>query len=124
MTGANEEAKLCLRKCDDADWGEAVDYPKCIHKIAVNETSPDGGSHETNAAKLSVDAFFSGADNMIAKRGQRYFEQCWQSDEVKKTIDFTTRTFPKASHNSILNDVKKGALKVVFEKIAKLGKDV
>lgn len=120
-TGANEEAKLCLRRCDDADWGEAADYSSCIRKIAVNEAAL--GSREPNAAKVSVEAFFGGSDIMIAKRGQKYFEQCWQSDEVKGKVDFATSTFPDANHDTVLIDHKKGALKSVFERIVQLGKD-
>lgn len=121
ISGANEEVKLCLRKCDDADWGEAADYSSCIRKIAVNEAAL--GSREPNAAKVSVEAFFGGSDIMIAKRGQEYFEQCWQSDGVKGKVDFTTSTFPKANHDSVLIDQKKGALKIVFERIVELSKN-
>ena len=60
---------------------------------------------------------------MIAKRGQEYFEQCWQSDGVKGKVDFTTSTFPEANHDSVLIDQKKGALKIVFERIVELGKN-
>lgn len=119
--GVNEEVKLCLRKCDDADWGEAADYSSCIRKIAVNEAAL--GSREPNAAKLSVEAFFGGSDIMIAKRGQKYFEQCWQSDEVMGKFHFTTSMFPEANHDSVLFDQKKGALKIVFERIVELGKN-
>lgn len=117
-TGANEEVKLCLRKCDDADWGEAADYPSCIRKIAVNEAAL--GGREPDAAKLRVEAFFAGSDIMIAKLGQEYFEQCWQSDEVRGKVDFTTSTFPEANHDTVLIDQKKGALKFVFGRIVKL----
>jgi hypothetical protein len=120
-TGANEEVKLCLRKCDDGDWGEAADYSGCIRKIAVNEAALD--RREPNAAKLRVEAFFGGSDIMIAKRGQKYFEQCWQSDEVKGKVDFTTSIFPEANHDSVLIDQKKGALKIVFERIVELSKN-
>jgi hypothetical protein len=120
-SGVNEEVKLCLRKCDDADWGEAADYSSCIRKIAVNEAAL--GSLEPHAAKVSVEAFFAGSDIMIAKSGQEYFEQCWQSDGVRGEVDFTTSTFPEANHDSVLGDQKKGALKIVFERIAELGKN-
>ena len=120
FTGANEEAKLCLRKCEDAAWGEAADYSKCIHKIAVNEATFNK-NHEPNATKLSVDAFFGGTDIMIAKRGQKYFEQCWQRDEIKSKIDFTSRTCPKVNHNYVLFDFENGALKHVFNKIGQAG---
>lgn len=118
--GANEEVKLCLRRCDDADWGEAADYAGCIRKIAVNEAAP--GDREPDAAKLRVDGFFAGSDIMIAKRGQEFFERCWQSDEVGGKVDFTTQTFPEANHDAVLIDQKRGGLKIVFERIAELGK--
>jgi hypothetical protein len=120
-TGGNEEAKLCLQKCNAADWGDAVDYTNCIRKIADNEAAL--GSCEPNVAKVSVEAFFGGSDIMIAKRGQKYFEQCWQSDEVKGKINFATLTLADANHDSVLIDQKKGALRIVFERIAKLAKD-
>lgn len=119
--GANEEAKLCLRKCNDADWGEAADYSDCIRNIAVNEAALV--TREPSAAKVSVEAFFGGSDIMIAKRGQKYFEQCWQSDGVKEKVDFATSTCPEANHDSVLFDQKKGALKTVFERIVQLGHD-
>lgn len=114
----NEEVKLCLRKCDDADWGEAADYLDCMRKIAVNEAA-----REPNEVKLSVQAFFGGSDIMIGRRGQEYFEGCWRSDGVKGKIDFTTSTFPEANHDSVLIDQKKGALKIVFERIVELNKN-
>jgi hypothetical protein len=121
MTGANEEVKIVLRKCEDAGWGEATDYSSCIRTIADNETAL--GTREPIAAKVSVEAFFASSDIMIGKRGQQYFEQCWQSDGVAAKVDFATRTFPEADHDSLLVDHKKGALKVVFERIAQLCKD-
>jgi len=118
MIGANEEVKMVLRKCEDADWGEATDYSSCIHKIAENEAAR--GGRGPGAAKLRVEACFAGSDIMIGKRGQTYFEQCWQRDEVTGKVDFATRTFPDADHDSLLVDQNKGALKVVFESIARL----
>lgn len=118
-TGANEEVKLCLRKCNDADWGEAADYSSCIRKIADNEEA--FASREPNAAKLGIEAFFAESDIMSGERGQKYFEQCWQSDEVKQKVDFATSTLPGTDHDSVLIDQKKGAMKIVFEKIAQMG---
>ena len=119
--GANEELKLCLRKCDDVDWADAADYSGCISKIAAKEAAL--GDLEPNSAKIRVEACFAGSDIMIAKRGQKYFEQCWQSDGVKGKLDFTTTTFPEADHDSVLVDQKKGALKFVFERIVELSKN-
>lgn len=123
LKGANEEAKLCLRKCDEADWGEATYYSKCISKIALNEATLSSNTHNgLNAAKLSVDAFFGSKDVMIGKRGQEYFEDCWQTDEVATNINFMSWLCPNANHDDVLIDHKKGAMKIVFKKISQLHK--
>lgn len=118
----NEELKLVLRKCEDGDWGDATSYSGCVRRIADNEVR-FSRRLEPNAAKLSVEGFFAGSDIMIAKRGQEYFEQCWQSDGVRDKVDFSTLTCPEADHDSLLIDQKKGALKIVFERIVRLGRD-
>lgn len=118
--GGNDEAKLCLRKCDDDAWGEARDYAGCIRKIASTEAA--SSVRAPNAAKLRVEAFFAGSDLLIGQGGQRYFERGWQDDEVRASVDFTTSTFKEADHDSVLIDQKKGALKIIFERIANLNK--
>jgi hypothetical protein len=118
-TGANEEVKLCLRKCNDADWGEAADYSSCIRKMAHNEAAL--ATREPNAVKLSVEAFFAESDIMSGERGQKYFELCWQNDEVKGKVNFATSTLSGTDHDSVLIDHKKGGMRIVFEKIAKMG---
>jgi hypothetical protein len=119
INGVNDEAKLCLRKCEDADWGEAQDYAACIRTIAQKERTLQ--QQNPGSAKLKVEAFFSGSDIMIGKRGQEYFEQCWQQDEFKESLNFATKTYPKANHDSVIIDYKKGALRDVFEKVARSG---
>ncbi|KAK6434817.1 hypothetical protein LTR95_009000 [Oleoguttula sp. CCFEE 5521] len=116
ILGANEEAKLCLRKCEDADWGDAADYASCITKIGERE------GELGDQAKLKVDGFFAGSDVMIGKQGQEFFEKCWRSDEVARHVDFESRTYEKADHDSLILDYKKGALRDVFRKVAELGK--
>ncbi|KAK5946033.1 hypothetical protein PMZ80_000172 [Knufia obscura] len=122
MTGGNEEAKLCLRKCNDADWGEAADYTSCVRTIAVNEAALSNGNSAPTATKLRVEAHFAASDIMSGKRGQTFFEGCWQSNEVKGKIDFASLTLAETNHDSVLVDLRKGALKAVFERIARLGK--
>lgn len=119
-TGVNEELKLCLQKCDTAAWGETADYKKCIRDIAQREA--ELASSSPNAGKLTVEAFFGGSDIMIAKRGQKYFETCWQAAEVNGKVDFTTSTCSDADHDSLLTDYKYGALKTVFTRIVEISK--
>ncbi|GAM89996.1 hypothetical protein ANO11243_080360 [Dothideomycetidae sp. 11243] len=122
VAGANEEVKFCLRKGDVVDWGLATDYKVCIDKIASNEAE-----HHTqtshSGARLCVQACFAESDIMIADRGQKYFEDCWRSETVGSHVDFETRTLPGTDHDSIIGDLKKGAMRSVFERIAQLGKE-
>jgi hypothetical protein len=115
MSGADEELKLCLRKGGDASWGEAVDYAKCVRRIAANEEVLLGGRRE--AARLIVNASFTGSDVMIGKRGQEYFENCWR--EGRGMVDFTTKTFVGTDHDAVLVDLRKGALRGVFETVGR-----
>lgn len=117
ITGVNEEAKLCLKKCDEAAWGEAADYLSCIKQIAMNETALHQADPSSNT--LTVEAFFAASDVMIGQQGQAYFERCWQSDEVKGQVHFASSSFPNTNHDSILISRDKGALKTVFSKISK-----
>nr|OQO05205.1 hypothetical protein B0A51_17430 [Rachicladosporium sp. CCFEE 5018] len=114
IVGANEEAKLCLRKCEDADWGDAADYAACITKIGERE------GELQDQPKLRIDGFFAGSDVMIGKQGQEFFERCWRSDEVARHVDFESRTYEKADHDSLILNYKKGALRDVFKRVAEL----
>jgi hypothetical protein len=117
ITGANEEIKLCLRKCEDGDWGEAADYSTCIKKLLANEKrlgTEDVGS------KLTVNAFFAESDIMIGKKGQRYFVDCWEHDGVRGNFAFEYEIFKDTNHDSVLVDWRKGGLKKVFEQIGDL----
>lgn len=119
--GANEEVKLCLRKCSNADWGEVLDkadYSCCIRKIAANEAG--FAVHDSNTSKLTIEAFFAGSDVLVSKKGQRYFEQCWQSEDVKAKVKFTTSTLPETDHDSVLVDVKNGGLKKAFARVVEV----
>lgn len=57
---------------------------------------------------------------MIGMRGQEFFEQCWQQNGLKESVDFVTRTYPEANHDSLVIDYQDGALRDVFKRIASL----
>lgn len=120
-SGANDELKFCLKKCEDAAWIDVADYAGCIRKIAANEAAILREGNST-ARKLRVEAFFAGSDILIGKGGQKFFEQCWQSEEVRTSVDFATSTFKDADHDSVLIDLKKGAFKLILEAIAETGR--
>jgi hypothetical protein len=116
MSGADEELKLCLRKGGDSTWADAVDYAKCVRRIAANEEVLRGGGRE--AARLVVNASFAGSDVMIGKRGAEYFENCWRR-EGRGMVDFTAETFVGTDHDAVLVDLRKGALRGVFERVGR-----
>ncbi|KAG8625847.1 hypothetical protein KVT40_006248 [Elsinoe batatas] len=117
-TGANEEAKLCLRKCDDAAWGDAADYKGCIRRIVAIEAT----IHQNRGGdgKLKIESYFAASDLLVAKGGQTYFEQCWRDQNTDSAVDFTSTTMPDTDHDSVLADLRKGAVKTIFEQIASL----
>jgi hypothetical protein len=115
ITGVNDEAKLCLRRCQKADWGRAHDYAACIGSIVQREASFQ--LEHPGGAELRVEAYFSGSDVMSGKRGQEYFEQCWRQQQCRGRMSFTSKTYPKANHDSILIDYQQGALRDAFDKV-------
>lgn len=121
-TAANEDAKLCLRKAEDADWDAAADYMDCVRRILEaekfrREQAPD-------APKLRVEGLFASSDVMSGKKGQEYFEQCWRQDGVSDQILFVSKTYEETNHDSVIIDRKKGALRDVFEAVAKTGRSI
>lgn len=109
-TGANDEAKLCLRKAEDADWDAASDYMTCVRRIAEAE--------KALAPKLKVYGMFASSDVMSGKKGQEYFERCWRQENVAKAVDFVSKTYDETNHDSVILDRNKGALEDVFRAMA------
>ncbi|KAM0717647.1 hypothetical protein Q7P37_007499 [Cladosporium fusiforme] len=107
-TAANEEAKLCLQKCKGG-WGAVGDYRACVRSIAQRER---GG------VKLTVDAGFASSDLIIGKGGQAHFEECWAQEGVSDRVDFRSRTFGGTNHDTVLIDLRHGAMKGCLERIA------
>lgn len=110
-TAANEEAKLCLQKCKEADWGIVGDYKACMRSIAQQDR---GG------VKLRVDAGFASSDVIIGKGGQVYFEECWRQEGLSGGVDFQSCMFEGTNHDTVLIDLRHGAFKDCLEKIAKM----
>ncbi|KAK4547187.1 hypothetical protein LTR36_001408 [Oleoguttula mirabilis] len=113
-TAGNDEALLCLKKAG-ANWGVCEDYEDYVRRLAEQERRL---KHE-GTANLKIDTFFAASDVMIGQGGQQYFERCWREGEVADAIDFGSTILPETDHDSALADLKKGALKQVFERIAR-----
>lgn len=115
-TAGNEEALLCLRKSGYDDWGVCDDYESFVRQLAKQEQ--ECRSAHDGTPKLKVDTFFAESDALVGEGGQQYFEQCWEQDGVAEAISFSSATLPGTDHDTALMDLKKGALKTVFERIA------
>lgn len=109
-TAANEDAKLCLRMCKEEDWGAAGDYQACVRSIAREDR---GG------VKLRIDAGFASSDLLIGKGGQKHFEACWRQEGVSDGVDFRSCTFENTNHDTVLIDLRHGAMRGLLERIAK-----
>jgi len=112
----NEDALLCLKKFGTGCWGACEDYEDYVRLLTKQRE--DRHSSDPSSAKLAIDVFFSESDVMIGKGGQRYFERIWEQDGVTSTIDVSTAVMPGTNHDSVILDLKKGALKTAFERIA------
>ncbi|GAB7349372.1 hypothetical protein MBLNU459_g8498t1 [Dothideomycetes sp. NU459] len=111
-SGVNQETLLCLKK--GCGWGACDDYKLFVDELVARERSriaesvalaqPESAAPE----KLRVRAFFSETDVMIGEGGQKFFEDCWQKENVKDTIDFKSIAVPNTNHDSIVSP-RKGA---------------
>ncbi|KAJ5677519.1 uncharacterized protein N7477_003152 [Penicillium maclennaniae] len=90
--GANSEALQCLRK-GDSDWGACSDYAQCAQTLAAREQSMDD--------RMRVRVYFAATDALVGRRGQHYFESCWQAPGVE-AIDFVSSTVDGTDHDTLL----------------------
>lgn len=115
-TAPNEEAKLCLRKGGEGDWGAVADYRACVRAIAEGERG--GAAAAAGKARLRVLGCFAASDAMIGKGGQGYFEECWRQEDVAGCVDFETRTYEGTNHDSVLVDSRRGGMRDCLLKAA------
>ena len=114
-TGANEEAKLCLKKEGADGWMISEDYRTFVQSLVKLEQERKRSS--SDRSRLKVRVYFAEFDMMIGKGGQKYFEECWKQDGVSGNIDYDSQELPGTNHDSAMGDHKKGALKAVFEEV-------
>lgn len=118
MSGANDEARLCVEKLGPGSWGDCEDYMAFVRTFAGterNRINADGA-----AVKLKVRLHFAESDMMIGKEGQKYFEQCWRQEGVADAVDVDSKEWPSSNHETVLLDLKKGAVRTVFEDVKRL----
>ncbi|OJJ49087.1 hypothetical protein ASPZODRAFT_13825 [Penicilliopsis zonata CBS 506.65] len=100
--GANADALLCLRKGPGTSWAACDDYAafvtELVDTLALAQRS---GGESGPASPLLVRAYFAESDRMIGRKGQAYFEDCWQKGDGE-FLRFESRTIPETDHETLL----------------------
>ncbi|KAJ6109847.1 hypothetical protein N7486_002082 [Penicillium sp. IBT 16267x] len=94
--GVNSEALQCLRK-GDSSWGVCSDYAVCAQTLA--------GYQAISEDRFSIRAYFAAKDFLVGKRGQKYFEDCWQAPGVE-AVDFISREVEGSDHDTVALSVE------------------
>ncbi|KXT18847.1 hypothetical protein AC579_3532 [Pseudocercospora musae] len=108
MVGGNDEARLLLGK---GPVGVCEDYMEYVKLLVAAEQAQ-------HLSRLEVQLCFAEDDMMIGKTGKDYFEQCWKQEAVHDAIGVETRDFRGTNHETVLVDTQRGAMKMIFDRIA------
>jgi len=121
MSGGADEAFLCLKRGDKWSWGLFADIEEAVSMLVYHErlltSGPDSSQGDIRQEKLRVEVFFAESDIMIGKKGQEWFSQCWQSQDIADVISYTSETVPESSHETI-GDPGRGIFARLFKEIA------
>lgn len=115
VKGANEEARLCRKRNEDASWEACHDLEEFARTLAIREkeqTSNDG-----TKAKLKIRVYFAESDILSGEGGQKYLDKCWKQDGVADGIDYESFVLAGTNHDSTIFDFKRGALKRIFKEV-------
>lgn len=116
MTGANDEARLCLKSSGPGLVGVCENYERYVEVFFAQEKKrKEAGETE---AKLQVSLHFAESDVLIGKSGQEYFQMCWKQAGVEQVIEVRSAEHAGTNHDSVLADLKKGPIRSIFEAIA------
>ncbi|PGH26909.1 hypothetical protein AJ80_01492 [Polytolypa hystricis UAMH7299] len=126
VVGVNSETLICLKKCSPEAWGKCWDYSKFVNEFAERERQrslergeeqSQLGTSSESKGKLKIQAYFAESDLMIGKKGQTYFEECWdgKDKEFQELWDFDTATVKDTNHESILSAVD--VLEGIFQEV-------
>ncbi|KAI7596789.1 hypothetical protein KC346_g14991, partial [Hortaea werneckii] len=114
---SNEEALLGLKKGKASDWGVCDDYEAFVQLCAQQEQQRQTANMDGD--KLHVQMYFAENDIMIGEGGRDYFHNSWKQSGVEELIDVESKILPGTNHDTAILDPKKGALKHIFEQVAK-----
>lgn len=116
MAGGNDEARLCLKSNGEGMIGACENYERYVLELRDQEKKR---SELEGWSKLKVSLHYAESDNMIGKGGKAYFEKCWNQAGVEEVIDVHSAEHAGTDHETVLVDFKKGALRGVFEAVAR-----
>lgn len=113
IRGISHESLFLMQKVKAIDgWGDWKDYddlkPKLIEALKVL-TKP-----------LSMDVFVAEKDSMVGDagtQGPEWFTKCWDADEARDIISYSSTVIPGADHETAWN-IGFGVPKRVFERIS------
>ncbi|KAI7147850.1 6-phosphogluconolactonase, partial [Hortaea werneckii] len=114
---SNEEALLGLKKGKPSAWGVCDDYEAFVQLCAQQEQQRQTANMDRD--KLNVQMYFAENDIMIGEGGREYFHKSWKQSGVEELIDVESKILPGTNHDTAILDPKKGALKHIFEQVAK-----
>lgn len=106
--GANDEARLCLKKGPPGLWGACDDYAAFVRALAAQERERRRRP-EAPPPKLQVHVFFAASDAISGASGQAYMEACWQEARpggaLADVLQVATSTVADTDHDSLASDL-------------------
>jgi hypothetical protein len=114
-SGANDEARLCLKSVEgQCGWGAADDYPTLVGDVRkVWEERVEGGTE-----KLKLVVVFAEDDAMIGVKGKKYFEECWKQEKCGSGIVMNIVQAQGTDHDGVI-DTMGSTMRTLFEKVKK-----
>lgn len=117
--GANDEARLCLKKGPPGLWGACDDYAAFVRDLATQERErrrnqqgapqPQSQPQSQPPPKLRVRVFFAASDAMSGPSGQAYMEACWQDARpggaLADVLQVETATVADTDHDEVAGDL-------------------
>ncbi|KAJ4993327.1 hypothetical protein SVAN01_01302 [Stagonosporopsis vannaccii] len=112
VDGAGQDAQLCLRKPRSIPWCTPPkhwnDLDDAVHQLE-NIISEESIRHEGGRV-WHIDAFHAETDSMVGKKGQAWFNGCWNRDEAANlgpsgAVDYRSQTVKRSDHDFILDPI-------------------